>query len=292
MNLFPISLTMDKEEIKILGMDLSQINSISKIENTFDLVKNLEKILNFYFESANFQNDQNILENILIIGERKKLHLGKNVKIEGCTIINLTKGDVYISDNTILKNFNSIEGPAFIGENNLIDSATIRGPFISGKVCKISGEVEETIFFDYVNKHHYGFIGHSIICRWVNLGAGTTNSDLKNNYSTVKIYNGKSFVDSGMQKLGSIIGEHTRTAIGTMINTGTVIGPFSNIFLDIKNKKYIKPFSWGDETNIYDIEKLIEDIKKVMIRRNEIPDKNYIERVKNLYTIYSSELSS
>ncbi|MEO0238237.1 MAG: hypothetical protein ABIN35_08400, partial [candidate division WOR-3 bacterium] len=263
----------------------------TKIENSYDLVKNLEKILNTFF--GNITLPQNPFpQNLFIIGEKSKLHLGKNIKVEGLTIINLTKGDVFISDNTVLKNFNSIEGPVFIGEGNLIDSATIRGPFVSGKVCKLSGEIEESIFFDYVNKHHYGFIGHSIICNWVNLGAGTTNSDLKNNYSTIRIFNGEDFVDSGMQKLGCIIGEHVKTAIGTMINTGTVIGPFSNIFLDIRNKKYIKPFSWGDDSNIYNIEKLVLDIKKVMARRNETPSENYIERVKNLYTIYSSGLSS
>ncbi|MEO0304202.1 MAG: hypothetical protein ABIM64_02965 [candidate division WOR-3 bacterium] len=291
MNLFPLSLTMDKENIKILGMNLNEINSFTKIENSYDLVKNLEKILNTFF--GNITLPQNPFpQNLFIIGEKSKLHLGKNIKVEGLTIINLTKGDVFISDNTVLKNFNSIEGPVFIGEGNLIDSATIRGPFVSGKVCKLSGEIEESIFFDYVNKHHYGFIGHSIICNWVNLGAGTTNSDLKNNYSTIRIFNGEDFVDSGMQKLGCIIGEHVKTAIGTMINTGTVIGPFSNIFLDIRNKKYIKPFSWGDDSNIYNIEKLVLDIKKVMARRNETPSENYIERVKNLYTIYSSGLSS
>ncbi|MEO0280770.1 MAG: hypothetical protein ABIN05_00280 [candidate division WOR-3 bacterium] len=291
MNLFPLSLTMDKENIKILGMNLNEINSFTKIENSYDLVKNLEKILNTFF--GNITLPQNPFpQNLFIIGEKSKLHLGKNIKVEGLTIINLIKGDVFISDNTVLKNFNSIEGPVFIGEGNLIDSATIRGPFVSGKVCKLSGEIEESIFFDYVNKHHYGFIGHSIICSWVNLGAGTTNSDLKNNYSTIRIFNGEDFVDSGMQKLGCIIGEHVKTAIGTMINTGTVIGPFSNIFLDIRNKKYIKPFSWGDDSNIYNIEKLILDIKKVMARRNETPSENYIERVKNLYTIYSSGLSS
>lgn len=291
MNLFPLSLTMDKENIRILGMGLNEINNFARIENSFDLVKNLEKILNTFFGTISFPQNP-IPQNLFIIGEKNKLHLGKNIKVEGLTIINLTKGEIFISDNTVLKNFNSIEGPVFIGEGNLIDSATIRGPFVSGKVCKLSGEIEESIFFDYVNKHHYGFIGHSIICSWVNLGAGTTNSDLKNNYSTIKIFNGEDFVDSGMQKLGCIIGEHTRTAIGTMINTGTVIGPFSNIFLDIRNKKYIKPFSWGDDSNIYTIEKLISDIKKIMARRNETPSENYIERVKNLYTIYSSGLSS
>ncbi|MEO0288075.1 MAG: hypothetical protein ABIN00_00315 [candidate division WOR-3 bacterium] len=291
MNLFPLSLTMDKENIKILGMNLNEINSFTKIENSYDLVKNLEKILNTFF--GNITLPQNPFpQNLFIIGEKNKLHLGKNIKVEGLTIINLTKGEIFISDNTVLKNYNSIEGPAFIGEGNLIDSATIRGPFISGKVCKLSGEIEESIFFDYVNKHHYGFIGHSIICNWVNLGAGTTNSDLKNNYSTIRIFNGEDFVDSGMQKLGCIIGEHVKTAIGTMINTGTVIGPFSNIFLDIRNKKYIKPFSWGDDSNIYNIEKLISDMKKVMARRNETLSENYIERIKNLYTIYSSGLSS
>lgn len=291
MNLFPLSLTTDKENIKILGFSLNEINSFTTIENSFDIIKNLEKILNSFFENSLYQQNP-IPQNIFIIGEKNKLHFGKNIKVEGLTIINLTKGEVFISDNTILKNFNSIEGPVFIGEGNLIDSATIRGPFVSGKVCKLSGEIEKSIFFDYVNKHHYGFIGHSIICNWVNLGAGTTNSDLKNNYSTIRIFNGEDFVDSGMQKLGCIIGEHTKTAIGTMINTGTVIGPFSNIFLDIRYKKYIKPFSWGDDSNTYNLEKLIFDIKKVMARRDETPSENYIERIKNLYTIYSTGLSS
>jgi len=287
MNLFPFSLTKDKEDIKIIDFNFVSLKPLLKIEYTFEIIKNLERILELFFDNLTLTPSLDI-QHIIIIGKKGKLFLGKNVHIEGVTVVNLSKGSVFISDNVTLKNFNSIEGPVYIGEGSTLDSSTIRGPFVCGKVCKISGEIEESLFFDYVNKHHYGFIGHSIVGSWVNLGAGTTNSDLKNNYSTIKVFDGKDYIDTRMQKFGCIIGDHVKTSIGTMINTGTVIGPFSNIFQDIRDKKYIKPFSWGNE-KIYEKEKLIDDIKKVMARRDLSPDEEFIRRISNLYEIYSSE---
>jgi UDP-N-acetylglucosamine diphosphorylase/glucosamine-1-phosphate N-acetyltransferase len=140
-----------------------------------------------------------------------------------------------------------------------------------GKVCKVGGEVEDMIMMDYSNKQHAGFIGHSYLGSWVNLGADTNCSDLKNNYSQVKIKLSSGEVDTGMQFLGVLVGDHTKTAINTMFNTGTVAGFSSNIFGAGFPDKYIPSFSWGgsDAGFIeYDPEKSIKTAKIVTARRN------------------------
>jgi len=139
-----------------------------------------------------------------------------------------------------------------------------------------------------VNKHHYGFLGHSVVLDWVNLGAGTTNSDLKNNYGNIKMYDGKNYIDTYSIKAGCIIGDHTKTAIGTMINTGTVIGPFCNIFTDIRNVKHIPPFSWGDGGR-YDFLKLKKSIVNSMMRRNVSASEEYIDNISELFRKYSGK---
>lgn len=210
-------------------------------------------------------------------------YMAENVTVNGITVINDENGPVIISDGCTLNGFNLIEGPVFLGRETLLDNATLRGPVITGKVCKLSGEIEESFIMDYVNKHHYGFLGHAIIENWVNLGAGTTNSDLKNNYSSIRMYDGSKFIDTGHMKLGCIIGEHSKTAIGTMINTGTVIGPFCNVFGSMLRVKHLKPFSWGTEGRLVELSKLIALVKTVMGRRNIKPTDEYIARIESLY---------
>ncbi|MDP2365630.1 MAG: transferase, partial [Ignavibacteria bacterium] len=163
-----------------------------------------------------------------------------------------------------------IEGPCFIGESSKIKSgAAIYENVSIGKVCKVGGEVEQSIFMDYSNKQHAGFIGHSYIGSWVNLGADTNNSDLKNNYSKIKVKLSSKEVDTGSQFIGLMIGDHSKSAINTMFNTGTVVGFSCNIFAAGFPEKYIPSFTWGgdDLSTVYDIKKAIETAIVVTSRR-------------------------
>lgn len=185
-------------------------------------------------------------------------------------VVDASNGPIYIGKDVEIFSNSVIEGPVYIGDKSKIKScATIYENVSIGKICKIGGEVEEAIIMPYTNKQHAGFLGHAFLGSWINLGAGTNCSDLKNNYSTIKVsYNNKQ-IDTGLQFLGLIMGDHSKTGINTMFNTGTITGFSCNIFGDGFPDKYIPSFSWGGKEKIvtYDIEKSISTAAKVMQRR-------------------------
>jgi len=203
---------------------------------------------------------------------KKNIYIGDGVEIKPGCVIDASKGPVYIDKNVMLFPNAVIEGPAYIGENSKIKSgATIYENVSIGKVCKVGGEVEDMIMMPYSNKQHAGFIGHAYLGSWVNLGAATNNSDLKNNYSTVKMnVNGRE-IDSGSQFLGLIMGDHSKSAINSMFNTGTNAGFSCNVFEAGFPAKHIPSFSWGggDKFSAYKVEKSIETAKIVFKRREK-----------------------
>ena len=202
---------------------------------------------------------------------KKQIFIGDGVEIRPGCVIDASDGPIYIDNGAFLYPNAVIMGPAYIGEKTKIKScATIYENVSIGNVCKVGGEVEDMIMMPYSNKQHSGFIGHAYLGSWINIGADTNNSDLKNNYSTIKVaVNGKE-INSGMQFLGLIMGDHSKTAINTMLNTGTVAGFSCNIFGAGFPSKEIPSFSWGGSEGIinYKPEKSIETAAKIMGRRN------------------------
>jgi UDP-N-acetylglucosamine diphosphorylase/glucosamine-1-phosphate N-acetyltransferase len=137
-------------------------------------------------------------------------------------------------------------------------------------MCKVGGEVEESIIHGYSNKQHAGFLGHAYIGAWVNLGADTNNSDLKNNYGKVTVQIGNQLVDTGLQFVGLTMGDHSKSAINSMFNTGTVVGVSSNIFGSGFPPKYVPSFSWGaagETFTTFSIDRAIEVARRMMARR-------------------------
>lgn len=204
--------------------------------------------------------------------------------------------------------FNTEEGPIFIGKDaEIMEGSIIRGPFALcnnagvkmgakiytgttiGPFCKVGGEVSNSIFFAYSNKGHDGFLGNSVIGEWCNLGADTNTSNLKNNYSNVSFYN---YASQSMEKtpvlfLGTIMGDHAKTGINTMLNTATSVGVASNIFGGGFPPKFIPSFSWGGFENAekFKLEKAFEVATNMMARR-KIPlteaDKSILTHLFNL----------
>jgi len=161
-----------------------------------------------------------------------------------------------------------IKGPVFISSKCVINPGTkLRGNVVLGPVSKIGGELEDCIIQGFSNKQHDGFLGHSYLGEWVNLGANTNNSNLKNNYSNVKIRLNNKLLDTHKKFLGVLMGDFSRTGISTMFNTGTYVGVGANIFGSEFQTKNIKSFQWGksDTTNF---EKLIETCRIMKSRRN------------------------
>jgi UDP-N-acetylglucosamine diphosphorylase/glucosamine-1-phosphate N-acetyltransferase len=202
-------------------------------------------------------NDENIL-------------IGEGAVIKSGVVLDATDGPIAIGDGAVVMPNASIIGPVSVGANSVVKTGAkiLQGTSI-GEVCKIGGEVDSTIFGNYTNKAHDGFIGHSYLGEWVNIGAASNNSDLKNNYSYVRMWCAGVDKETGRQFLGTIIGDHTKTGINTIFNTGTVIGFNCNIYSSEMPPKFVPSFSWGHGESLtdYDIVKAMQTAEIVMERR-------------------------
>jgi UDP-N-acetylglucosamine diphosphorylase/glucosamine-1-phosphate N-acetyltransferase len=207
-----------------------------------------------------------------VLIEKENIYIHETARIMPGAVIDASEGPVFINADAIIFPNAVLEGPVCIGRGTKVKPcAMIYNGVTVGKVCKVGGEIEGSIISPYSNKQHSGFMGHAYIGSWVNIGADTNNSDLKNNYGTIKITVNGEQVDSGQQFLGLIFGDHSKTAINTMFNTGTVVGFSSNIFGPGFPDKYVPSFAWGgsEMMTTYDIEKSIETAKRVVQRRNK-----------------------
>jgi len=196
---------------------------------------------------------------------------------EGVTILaavlNAESGPIYLGKNSIIQEGVVIRGSFALCENAQINmGAKLRGDTTVGPFSKVGGEISNTVFFGNSNKAHDGYLGNSVIGEWCNLGAGTNSSNLKNNYDTVKLWSHaeNSFKNTGLQFCGLMMGDHSKSGISTMFNTGTVVDVCANIFGGGLPPTYIPSFAWGGAQGftIYKIEKALETINKVMSRRN------------------------
>jgi UDP-N-acetylglucosamine diphosphorylase/glucosamine-1-phosphate N-acetyltransferase len=187
-------------------------------------------------------------------------------------VIDAEHGPVYIDEEAEIHPFTRIEGPCYIGKKSILLGAKCREGMSIGPMCRVGGEVEESILQGWSNKYHDGFLGHAYVGEWVNLGAGTTNSDLKNDYSNVSVsLDGHSTIDTGSTKVGCLVGDHTKTSIGTLFNTGAYVGAMALILATGKPlPKFIPSFAWfmdGVVTKGFGKGKLYETARVAMSRR-------------------------
>lgn len=227
-----------------------------------------------------------------VLNERN-VFLGEGSVVKPGAVIDAEDGPVYIGRNVKIFPQATIVGPASIGDGSLVKIGTqIYGETSIGPLCKVGGEIEESIIHGYSNKQHHGFLGHSYLGAWVNLGAGTTNSDLKNNYGPVRVSLGGEPIDTGLQFVGLTVGDHSKTAINSMFNTGTVIGVSSNIFGDGFPPKYVPSFSWGaagETFTTYTIDRAIDVARRVMARRNVILAPSEEQLFRRLFELTSDD---
>jgi UDP-N-acetylglucosamine diphosphorylase/glucosamine-1-phosphate N-acetyltransferase len=223
-----------------------------------------------YLVNSSKENFVDSINSSVHILNKANVFIGRDVTIKPGVVLDAIGGPIIIDDDAFIYPNAVIEGPCFIGKSSKIKSgAAIYENVSIGKVCKVGGEVDQSIFMDYSNKQHSGFLGHSYIGSFVNLGADTNNSNLKNNYSKIKIQLSNKVINSDSQFIGLMIGDHSKSAINTMFNTGTVVGFSCNIFAPGFPEKYIPSFTWGGDASstVYDIKKAIETAKIVMGRR-------------------------
>lgn len=209
-----------------------------------------------------------VVENATVIGKHP-VYCETGTAIEPLVVFDATDGPILIRRGATIASFSRIVGPCYIGEDSHIIGDAIRACSI-GDVCKVRGEISATVMLGHSNKGHTGFVGSSYIGRWVNLGAGTTTSNLKNTYGDVQLWTPRGTRNTGLQFLGSLAGDHAKTGIGSMLTTGCVIGAGANIYGADTTPKYVPPFAWGNAEpyDRFESGKFIEVAERMMSRRH------------------------
>ena len=256
--------------------ELLSVNAAA-ISNDIDLIK----------ESISYQK---IPKDVIVIGPKDSIYLEEGAILSACTL-NSKEGPIYISKGAEVMEGALIRGPFALCENAVVKmGAKIYGASTIGPFCKVGGELSNVIFQSYSNKGHDGFLGNSYIGEWCNLGADTNVSNLKNNYDSVSsyCYEKKEEVNTGLQFLGLFMGDHSKTGINSMFNTGAVVGVSCNLYGAGFFPKHTLSFSWGEPNALepFRIEKSLEYANKMMERRSEklsAEEENILVHLKDVY---------
>ncbi len=252
------------------------------LANPANIAKDFEGALRD-LEGMRDQNLANRLEGSHVVGQ-SDIFIHPTATVMPGVVFDTSSGPIYIDEETVIEPGSHIIGPFYASHNCKILGGKLAGSSL-GPVCQIAGELEESVLQGYVNKHHAGFIGHSYIGEWVNFGAMTTNSDLKNNYSSVRVNVNGELRDSGSNKIGSFVGDHTKFGIGTLLNTGINIGVFCNIFGgSLIADKSVPSFSWGDGTSWqkHQADKALETAQRAMARRDRKLSEEDVQLIRSL----------
>lgn len=262
-------------------------NSLVLIEYVWDIFKKNGDAIQLDFSLLTKGRKSQVLsKSNTVIGKRNQIFLEKGAKAEAA-IFNTTSGPIYIGKNAEVMEGSVVRGPFSLGEESALKlSCKVYGPTTIGPHSKVGGEVNNSVIFGYSNKAHDGFLGNSVLGEWCNLGADTNNSNLKNNYGNVKLYSyatGKN-EDTGLQFCGLIMGDHSKSGINTMFNTGTVVGVGANIFGGGFPPTHIPSFTWGGAEGMetYRLDKMFETAQRVFERRHlnlEVEDKKILEHI-------------
>ena len=269
-------------------------STFSFIENLWDIFLDNDREIESDFEFLAKRKSQTLNKTNTLIGD--KIFIEKGAKVS-CSILNAENGPIYIGKDAEIMEGSMIRGPFAMLNNSVLKmGAKIYGATTLGPHCKVGGEVNNVVFFGYSSKAHDGFLGNSVIGEWCNLGADTNNSNLKNNYTEVTLWNYEveSFKNTGLQFCGLIMGDHSKCGINTMFNTGTVVGVSTNIFGSGFPRKFIPSFSWGGALGFsgYKLPKVFDVAEKVFVRRKlkfDKVEKDILTHVHNMTKRYRNE---
>ncbi len=250
------------------------VSEIDLLENSWDIFSKNEKYLISDFNIiTKGRKSSAISETNNIIGDRNLIFIEEGAKVE-YAYLNTSAGPIYIGKDAEVMEGSKIRGPFALCEHSTLKmDAKIYGATTIGPHCKVGGELNNAVFFGYANKAHDGFLGNAVIGEWCNLGADTNNSNLKNTYEEVKMwsYPKGGFIKSGLQFCGLIMGDHSKSGINTMFNTGTVVGVSCNIYGSGFQRNFIPSFSWGSPAGMkpYNLNKAFQVAEAVYQRRGK-----------------------
>ena len=258
------------------------------VEYIWDLIQANSDQIRSDFTFATEGRVGSVIDDGTVIQDQN-VFIDKTAKIFPQVIVDGSNGPVFIDQNAVIQPHVYIQGPVYIGPSVLIKAgAQIYSGSSIAEGCKIGGEVNNSIILAWSNKAHNGYLGSSYVGSWVNIGAGTNNSNLKNNYGTVKLTVNGEVIDTGLQFMGLIMGDHSKCGINTTFNTGTNVGINCNLYGSAMHEKHIPSFTWGsvaDGYTTYELDKALAVNKTVMSRRKQNLSKYDEELLRNVYQL-------
>jgi UDP-N-acetylglucosamine diphosphorylase/glucosamine-1-phosphate N-acetyltransferase len=250
--------------------DAVELDGIA-LRGAFDLITALEHLL--AADCADFltEGGASVPDGVQVIGDADELVILDALVEPGCTF-DVRGGAVILEQGAYITSGTRLQGPCYVGPGTIILGGSVANSAI-GPQCRVRGEVSSSVFLGYANKAHDGFVGHSVVGHWANLGAGTITSNLKNTYGNVRLSVGETRIETERQYLGSLIGDHVKTAIGTMLGTGTVLGAGANVFGDRRPPQHVPAFAWGLDGARQQLDGFLTVVERVMPRRKvEVDD--------------------
>lgn len=263
---------------------------ITTLNYVFDIFINNEKAVKADYELITAgRKSKKIDDSHSIVYNPENVFIEENASIKAA-ILDASNGPIYIGTSVTINPGSIVRGSTAICEGaNLNLGTKIRGDSTIGPFCKVGGEISNTVMFGYSSKSHDGYLGNSVIAEWCNIGAGTSASNLKNNYGEVRIWNyaEEGFKSTGKQFCGLMMGDHSKCGINTMFNTGTVVGISANIFGSGFPRSYIPSFSWGGAQGFseYRFDKATEVIEKVYARRRRALESDEMDILKHIFEL-------
>ncbi|MEO6443905.1 MAG: putative sugar nucleotidyl transferase [Gemmatimonadaceae bacterium] len=231
----------------------------------WDLVRHLPDMLARDIEALSAEVPSVAPDGVTVLGEHP-VTIEPGATVEPMVLIDATAGPVLIRTGARVAAFSRLVGPLYVAAHAQVAGGKVACSAV-GEHSRVHGEISNAIFVGYANKGHDGFLGHSVLGRWVNLGASTVTSNLKNTYGPVQLWTPDGVKDTGLQFLGTLFGDHAKTAIGTRLTTGCVVGTGANVVGSGLTPKVIAPFSWGEGDALYDVAKFALVAERMMTRR-------------------------
>jgi UDP-N-acetylglucosamine diphosphorylase/glucosamine-1-phosphate N-acetyltransferase len=241
-----------------------------QLRGVYDLIPALARLLPEDLRAMLGDSDP-VPSGSIVMGDPALLEI-RDALVEPGVVFDTTAGPVVLESGVEVKAGTRLEGPLWAGANARLLGGLLKASAI-GPRCTVRGEIQNTVWLGFANKAHDGFLGHSVVGRWVNLGAGTITSNLKNTYGSVRLQVGRATVETGLQFLGSLIADHAKTAIGTLLPTGCVIGTGANVFSAVRPPRYVAAFAWGgDGTERVTRDGFVRVAERVLPRRDVAVD--------------------
>ena len=281
-----IDALVDADALERLASNANRATTIRGwwMDEVWDPIRHLQEMLTADVPvlAASVERER-LPEGVLVIGDRGHIFVERGATIEPGACIDVSASPVLVRRNAVVQAFTRLTGPAYVAEHSTVAGDRVSGCSI-GEWCKVRGEISTSVMLAYSNKGHDGFVGHSYLGSWVNLGAGTTTSNLKNTYGSVSLWTPNGIRDTGLQFLGTLFGDHVKTGIGLTLTTGTVLGAAANVY-DRMPPKVVPPFAWGSGApyGSFELDRFLVVAERMMSRRHVTLDDRGRDAVRAAY---------